>query len=54
MVFEDEVGSDNGIIVDKDIKGEVDVNIGDSLFGGEVGRDDSKECGLGIEDDFDS
>ena len=54
LVVEDEVGSNNRSRVSKYIKGEVDVEIGDSLGWVRVVRDDSKEFGLGVEDEVDS
>ena len=51
---EDEVGSNNGIIIDKYFKFGVDVDIGDNIGWGVVRRNDSEEFGLRVEYEVDS
>ena len=49
VVVEDEAGSDYGIIFNKDIKGVVNLGIGDSAGWGGFVKDDSKEVKLEVE-----
>ena len=51
---EDEVGSNNGIIIDKYFKFGVDVDIGDNIGWGVVRGNDNEEFGLRVEYEVDS